>query len=619
MSESFEDSQQINAPQTSQYNWLGVLKFLQDQYKEQNFKETEQMLEKQQLQEKISQIEADLKGQENINKDLIKRIKMLEFALRQERIRYTKLLQGQNISQDVIKSVMQDENTANILKQNQSVPQVPQRKAKQHRPLLLKILEEVGLDDIFDEENELDKANQNLKVQDLKFQQKDQTVLLKENDLSSFQASNAVDSSFIDLSKSTSQPNNQNNLNAAQQEQQQLQQQSQLEKSNSGQQIPNTVRNNLQSQLENVNNNKQFDKMDETIESYKSNRQNIVQLKCQLKSHLDGVRDTFFAGNNILVTVSEDCMIKLWDTTFFFQANADTQIDPYYTLREHTGCLYTVTGFSQEICSDQNYQTVFASGSEGLIKAWSIQSSDKVDTFGTTENKNYSSGSWQVSEEPVWQIIAHPFEKKLLSASADGKIHMWSISEEYGKTYEGKMLQQYIYKPQGDKLDIPTSCAFVYSNLNFIAASYANSNSLVLFDKESAKAQNVIKYQSDLQIDQIYRFVAHPQLRMLVSGHEDSYIRFFDINQNKPVYSLKGHNDTVTGISFHQDKNYLSTVGHDGFIKTWDLRQYKCLNEIKAHQSKYDEAIHSVNCSQTSDYIATSGADGVVNIYQTNV
>ena len=48
-------------------------------------KETEWLLEKQQLVSRVTFVEAQLKAQENINNDLVKRIKMLEFALRQER------------------------------------------------------------------------------------------------------------------------------------------------------------------------------------------------------------------------------------------------------------------------------------------------------------------------------------------------------------------------------------------------------------------------------------------------------------------------------------------------------------------------------------------------------
>lgn len=52
-----------------------------------------------------------MKAQENINNDLIKRIKMLEFSLRQERIKYAKLSQGNGASNtDLIGSVLQKAN-----------------------------------------------------------------------------------------------------------------------------------------------------------------------------------------------------------------------------------------------------------------------------------------------------------------------------------------------------------------------------------------------------------------------------------------------------------------------------------------------------------------------------
>jgi cell division protein FtsL len=46
------------------------------------------------MQQRIHQLEAQLRGQESINGDLIKRIKMLEFSLRQERVKYAKLANG---------------------------------------------------------------------------------------------------------------------------------------------------------------------------------------------------------------------------------------------------------------------------------------------------------------------------------------------------------------------------------------------------------------------------------------------------------------------------------------------------------------------------------------------
>eukprot|EP00826_Nyctotherus_ovalis_P004409 TRINITY_DN10952_c0_g1_i7.p2 TRINITY_DN10952_c0_g1~~TRINITY_DN10952_c0_g1_i7.p2 ORF type:complete len:123 (-),score=47.23 TRINITY_DN10952_c0_g1_i7:243-611(-) len=69
------------------YTWDGVLDFLDEQERGIINAETERSLERQELHSKLASLESELRSQENINRDLLKRVKMLEFALRQEQIR----------------------------------------------------------------------------------------------------------------------------------------------------------------------------------------------------------------------------------------------------------------------------------------------------------------------------------------------------------------------------------------------------------------------------------------------------------------------------------------------------------------------------------------------------
>lgn len=62
------------------------------------------------MQQRILQVESQLRAQENINGDLIRRIKMLEFSLRQERVKYAKLAGGKVEATDIIGSVLQKAN-----------------------------------------------------------------------------------------------------------------------------------------------------------------------------------------------------------------------------------------------------------------------------------------------------------------------------------------------------------------------------------------------------------------------------------------------------------------------------------------------------------------------------
>ena len=105
-------------------------------------KETEWLFEKSQMYAKVTQLESQLQAQQNINEDLIRRIKMLEFCLREERIKYARLLQEQNGSSkskdpdapiNIIDSVLDKANlNANLYER------IAKRRAKAQRPLLLK-------------------------------------------------------------------------------------------------------------------------------------------------------------------------------------------------------------------------------------------------------------------------------------------------------------------------------------------------------------------------------------------------------------------------------------------------------------------------------------------------
>merc|ERR550539_2391879 len=51
-------------------------------------------VEKAELQARIAFLQGERKGQENLKNDLVRRIKMLKYALKQERAKYAKLKYG---------------------------------------------------------------------------------------------------------------------------------------------------------------------------------------------------------------------------------------------------------------------------------------------------------------------------------------------------------------------------------------------------------------------------------------------------------------------------------------------------------------------------------------------
>ncbi|XP_054095813.1 striatin-3 isoform X4 [Callithrix jacchus] len=98
------------------------------------------------LQARIAFLQGERKGQENLKKDLVRRIKMLEYALKQERAKYHKLKYGTELNQGDLKMpTFESEETKDT--EAPTAPQNSQLTWKQGRQLLRQYLQEVGYTD----------------------------------------------------------------------------------------------------------------------------------------------------------------------------------------------------------------------------------------------------------------------------------------------------------------------------------------------------------------------------------------------------------------------------------------------------------------------------------------
>ncbi|KAJ7403546.1 Striatin [Willisornis vidua] len=97
------------------------------------------------VQAQIAFLQGERKGQENLKKDLVRRIKMLEYALKQERAKYHKLKYGTELNQGDMKPPNYDSDEGN---ETEIQPQQNSQLIwKQGRQLLRQYLQEVGYTD----------------------------------------------------------------------------------------------------------------------------------------------------------------------------------------------------------------------------------------------------------------------------------------------------------------------------------------------------------------------------------------------------------------------------------------------------------------------------------------
>jgi striatin 1/3/4 len=85
------------------FNIPGVLHFLQHEWARFERERSNWEVERAELKSKIAFLQGERKGQENLKRDLLRRIKMLEYALKQERVKLQRLKNGgeENVTEPV--------------------------------------------------------------------------------------------------------------------------------------------------------------------------------------------------------------------------------------------------------------------------------------------------------------------------------------------------------------------------------------------------------------------------------------------------------------------------------------------------------------------------------------
>ncbi|XP_028577144.2 striatin-3 isoform X2 [Podarcis muralis] len=135
---------ELSRPQ--HYTIPGILHYIQHEWARFEMERAHWEVERAELQARIAFLQGERKGQENLKKDLVRRIKMLEYALKQERAKYHKLKYGTELNQGDLKMpTFESEETKET-----EVPTVPHNSQltwKQGRQLLRQYLQEVGYTD----------------------------------------------------------------------------------------------------------------------------------------------------------------------------------------------------------------------------------------------------------------------------------------------------------------------------------------------------------------------------------------------------------------------------------------------------------------------------------------
>ncbi|XP_041258258.1 striatin-3 isoform X2 [Onychostruthus taczanowskii] len=660
---------ELSRPQ--HYTIPGILHYIQHEWARFEMERAHWEVERAELQARIAFLQGERKGQENLKKDLVRRIKMLEYALKQERAKYHKLKYGTELNQGDLKMpTFESEDTKDT-----EVPAIPQNSQltwKQGRQLLRQYLQEVGYTDtILDVRSQrvrsllgLSNSEPNGSVETKNLEQ----ILNGGESPSSKQKGQEIKRNSGDVLETFNFLENADDSDEEEENDmiEDIAEGKEKHRINKKHKIGNEgLAADLTDDPDTEEALKEFDFLvtAEDGEGAGEARSSgdgtewaepITFPPGGGKSFIMGSDDVLLSvlglGDLADLTVTNDA-----DYSYDLPANKDAfrkTWNPKYTLRSHFDGVRAlafhpvepvlVTASEDHTLKLWNLQkTVPAKKSASLdvepiytfrahigpvlslaissngeqcfsggIDAtiqWWNMPSPSVDPYDTYE-PNVLAGTLIAHTDAVWGLAYSGVKNHLLSCSADGTIRLWNPPEK----------NPCICTYNGEKEHgIPTSVDFIGCDPAHMVASF-NTGSTVIYDLETS--QSVVMFSSQVESgvqsnNHINKVVSHPTLPVTITAHEDRHIKFFDNKTGKMIHSMVAHLDAVTSLAVDPNGIYLMSGSHDCSIRLWNLDSKTCVQEITAHRKKLDESIYDVAFHPSKAYIASAGADALAKVF----
>jgi len=660
----------------SQYSIPGILHFIQHEWARFEMERSQWEVEKAELQARIAFLQGERKGQENLKNDLVRRIKMLEYALKQERAKYAKLKYGGDGGD--IGPPPQDEDGLElpVLEAGDSITAVTNSNWRQGRQLLRQYLQEIGYTDTIidvrsnrvrsllglqaDQENE---TNQNLangaettrRVPDNRRRWEGgkapggQTSLAEEMLINTEES---VMANFDFLAREDDLEDEDEPMG------------DETDDGFSPAAVPKKadlaglgVDSDTEDVLKEFNFLTQPGSEEGGVEGKPEwsggGEWGVQEGAARGAAPPDpATQGALELGELEQLTISNDNELAYDQLSTPKEAFRKTW-SAKYTLRSHFDGVRSL-GFHPS-------EPVLITASEDqTLKMWNLQK-----TITTKKSTN-------LDVEPVYTFRGHTGPVLCLcvsgagdfcfSGGVDGSVRVWTIPpptidpyDTYDASVAAAVLEGHqdsvwslaystartqllscsadgtvkLWAPSNSKAPLvatlgaaeegnPTGCDWVTGEAGHLVIAYSTA-ACVIYDADTQAVVTRLDTAADpvsgQPVGPINAVLSHPALPLTITGHEDRHIRFYDNNTGSLVHSMVAHLDSVTSLAVDQHGLYLISGSHDCSIRLWNLESKTCVQEITAHRKKFDESIFDVAFHPSRPYIASAGADALAKVF----
>ncbi|KAF8544577.1 WD40-repeat-containing domain protein [Trichophaea hybrida] len=402
------------------------------------------------------------------------------------------------------------------------------------------------------------------------------------------------------------------------------------------------------------------------------------KVKFALRGHLDVVRAVVFTSGGTasepeICTTGDDGVLKRW----FIPGNyglsmsglLDVDVTSHFTHRGHAGMVTSLAAYpgnANDGGGGGGGGWVFSGGQDSTIKIWEAGKVDPVETL-----VGHTDAVWAVCVLPSASAILESSDERILlaSGSADGTIKIWSVTAPPGSPrrpsssasnsnvgslrtfsagYSNNITTTFEYSlistiSRPGVTASPTSITPMSVTGETFIVSY-NDASVIIYD--TASCEEVVSMASQETYDGtpatgVSSVVATTMSLesgaeagkeedvlvagatgqrggiggVLITGHEDRYVRIFDANSGQCTYTMLAHPAAISSLALSPDGRELVSAGHDASLRFWSMEKRACTQEITCHRLMRGEGVCCVIWSADGKWVVSGGGDGVVKVY----
>uniref|UniRef100_A0A8C1Y406 Striatin, calmodulin binding protein 3 n=1 Tax=Cyprinus carpio TaxID=7962 RepID=A0A8C1Y406_CYPCA len=664
--------QQDEMPRPQQYTIPGILHYIQHEWARFEMERAHWEVERAELQARIAFLQGERKGQENLKNDLVRRIKMLEYALKQERAKYHKLKYGTELNQGEVKMPSFESDTKDT--EVSAVPQNSQLTWKQGRQLLRQYLQEVGYTDtILDVRSQrvrsllgLSGSEQNGSVETKNLEQilngGESPAKRKGQDMKRYRfifRDASIDRPGTEISLASDLPDDPDTEEA-------LKEFDFLVNAEDGEGAGEARSSGDGTEWGKIVLAKLIDKMDFRIINhslfFNPKVWHLVYWALLFSFLFLAEPLPFTPGGGKSFIMGSDDMLEsvlglgdLADLTVSndeLPANKDAfrkTWNPKYTLRSHFDGVRALAFHPVE-------PVLVTVSEDHTLKLWNLQKTVPAKKSASFDVEPIYTFRGHIG--PVLSLVVSSSGEQCFSGGIDSTIQWWNIPSSnvdpydtydpsvlagtllghsdavWGLAYSGikeRLLSCSadgtikLWNPQGKSPclstlnsdrdhGVPTSIDFNGCDPAHMVASY-NTGDVVIYDLETSQPVVVFSAQAISFGNHINKVVTHPTLPITVTAHEDRHIKFFDNKSGKSIHAMVAHLDAVTSLAIDPNGIYLMSGSHDSSIRLWNMDSKTCVQEVTAHRKKSDEAIYDVAFHPSKAYIGSAGADALAKVF----